>query len=471
MWTQRDQLQAYQFLRRRLVSALVVGDANHPVSPSRRLVIGCVVGLAVTLLTVAGFGIYGVLRPGSSQDWRKPGQVVLDSASGANYVLGRDGRLYPMANQASARLFAGSATTVSVSPKSLAGAPRGATLGIAGAPDSLPDTLLANRWTVCSQQPADRPTDTTPVTTALLGSSPAVPSLRTGLVVADPGGHRYLLANGHRYLLADDTIAVALSYDRVVPLPVSYSFVDVVPAGPDLGPLPVDGAGTGGPMLAGTPTRVGEVVRVPGQAANLYLVESGGLAPIDALPAQLVLATPANAAAYPGGNPAVLTVPAAAVAAAHRLDQAYPDRPASLPPAAAPTGGSAGTPAAACLTLTGSSGVVTALWLSDRLPLPSGAKPVATAAGAGTSDRTADLVLVAPNTGLLATELQSGTSTTAGTTYLVTDQGIRYPVADGKALAALGYRDGQRKPVASALLALLPVGPALDPADAARPER
>jgi type VII secretion protein EccB len=465
MWTQRDQLQAYQFLRRRLVSALVVGDANHPVSPSRRLVIGCIVGLAVTLLTVAGFGIYGVLRPGSSQDWRKPGQVVLDSASGANYVLGKDGRLYPMANQASARLFAGSATTVSVSPKSLATAPRGATLGIAGAPDSLPATMLGNRWTVCSQQPADRPTDTTPVTTALLGVAPSVRSLRTGLVVSDPGGHRYLLANGHRYLLADDTIAVALSYDRVTPLPVSWSFVDVVPAGPDLGPLPVDGAGGQGPTLAGTPTRVGEVVQVAGQTGNLYLVESGGLAPIDALPARLVLATPQNAAAYPDGNPTVKAVPAAAVAGAHRLDQAYPDRPVDLPPAASP----AGPALAACLTLNGETGVVGALWLSDHLPLRPGAKPVATGGGAGTSDRTADLVLVAPGTGLLAAEHQSGTAG-AGTTYLVTDQGIRFPVAGGGALAALGYKAAQRKPVASALLALLPVGPALDPAAAARPE-
>ena len=32
MWTERDQIQAYQFLRRRLVSALTVADANHPVA-------------------------------------------------------------------------------------------------------------------------------------------------------------------------------------------------------------------------------------------------------------------------------------------------------------------------------------------------------------------------------------------------------------------------------------------------------
>jgi hypothetical protein len=64
MWTTRDQLQAYQFLRRRLVSALQTGDANNPVSPSRRLMLAYAVGVALTLIAVAGIGAYGLLRPG-----------------------------------------------------------------------------------------------------------------------------------------------------------------------------------------------------------------------------------------------------------------------------------------------------------------------------------------------------------------------------------------------------------------------
>jgi Type VII secretion system ESX-1, transport TM domain B len=64
MWTTRDQLQAYQFLRRRLVSALQTGDANNPVSPSRRLMLAYAVGFAVMLIAVAGVGIYAALRPG-----------------------------------------------------------------------------------------------------------------------------------------------------------------------------------------------------------------------------------------------------------------------------------------------------------------------------------------------------------------------------------------------------------------------
>jgi len=63
MWTTKDQVQAYEFLRRRHVSALLTADANHPTSPSRRLVLGYLVGIACMVLAVTGFAIYGLLRP------------------------------------------------------------------------------------------------------------------------------------------------------------------------------------------------------------------------------------------------------------------------------------------------------------------------------------------------------------------------------------------------------------------------
>ncbi len=59
MWTQRDQIQAYQFLRRRLVSALVKADADHPTPPSKRLILGTIIGVAAAVLITAVFGIIG----------------------------------------------------------------------------------------------------------------------------------------------------------------------------------------------------------------------------------------------------------------------------------------------------------------------------------------------------------------------------------------------------------------------------
>jgi hypothetical protein len=55
------------------------------------------------------------------------------------------------------------------------------------------------------------------------------------------------------------------------------------------------------------------------------------------------------------------------------------------------------------------------------------------------------------------------------TTYLVTDTGRKYPVVNAQALASLGYGGAARPPVAGSLLALVPTGPALDPATAGRP--
>jgi hypothetical protein len=56
-----------------------------------------------------------------------------------------------------------------------------------------------------------------------------------------------------------------------------------------------------------------------------------------------------------------------------------------------------------------------------------------------------------------------------GTVYLVTDTGFRYPVAGEEAVKALGFGGVRRQPVPAALLALVPAGPSLDPASAARP--
>lgn len=48
-----------------------------------------------------------------------------------------------------------------------------------------------------------------------------------------------------------------------------------------------------------------------------------------------------------------------------------------------------------------------------------------------------------------------------GVTYLVTEAGKKYPLADGDATAALGYTESAAIPVPMPLLNLLPTGPVL----------
>ncbi len=465
MWTQRDQIQAYQFLRRRLVSALVSADANHPVAPSRRLVIGTLCGLGVALLVTAVFGVIGLLKPSGGKDWLAGGKVIVEENTGARYILGQDGALHPVLNYASARLLAGGNgdATVTVPPDKLAKAPRGAQIGIPGAPDSLPAAaaLVGAQWTSCSRTTQDAPASAEPATTLLLGAPASGIDLPRdqAIVVRVPEGERFLVTAGRRYKLTADA-AAALQFDGYPAIAVSSRWIGTVAAGRDLAYRAVEDAGRPGPKVGGTQTKVGSVLGVvdamasPGDATTYYLVRAEGLEPIGQTEASLLINTPENADAY-SGVPAPVAVRAADVAAVPKVgapraggaDPAdYPDR---IPRKAPVTGQSV------TLCAQGSRIVISA-----QVPLPQGAKAIPVTAR--TDALVADEVFVPPSGGAVVTESGSGT------VYVVTDTGLKYPVASSEALASLGYGQAERLPVPNGLLALVPRGPALDPALAGR---
>lgn len=465
MWTQRDQIQAYQFLRRRLVSALVSADANHPVAPSRRLVIGTLCGLGVALLVTAVFGVIGLLKPSGGKDWLAGGKVIVEEGTGARYILGQDGALHPVLNYASARLMAGGNgdATVTVPSDKLAKAPRGSQIGIPGAPDSLPAAaaLVHTPWTSCSRTTQDAPASAEPETTVLLGAPAAGVDLPRdqAVVVRVPDGERYLVTAGRRYKLTPEA-ATALQFDTYPVIAVSSRWIGTVAAGRDLAYRAVEDAGRPGPKVGGTATKVGSVLGVvdamasPGDATSYYLVRAEGLQPIGQTEASLLINTPENAVAYTG-VPAPVAVRAADVAAVPKVastrtggaDPAeYPDR---IPRKAPVTGQSV------TLCAQGSRIVISA-----QVPLPQGAKAIPVTAR--TDALVADAVFVPPSGGAVVAESGSGT------VYVVTDTGLKYPVASTEALASLGYGQAERQPVPNGLLALVPRGPALDPAQAGR---
>ncbi|HEX3589387.1 MAG TPA: type VII secretion protein EccB [Pseudonocardiaceae bacterium] len=451
MWTQRDQIQAYQFLRRRLISALVTGDANHPTSPGRRLVLGTILGIGAAVLTAAAFGVIGLLSPSGSADWRQGGQVIVEKETGARYVLGQDGLLHPVLNYASARLLAGGTAdqTVTVSSDTLRSASRGAMLGIPGAPDSLPasNALSATTFTSCTRTPPDLPAAARPVSTVVVGpSAPAGRALPDGqaVLVAPGDGGTFLVTGGLRYRIGGQAALAALGYEDASALPVAVSWLDTVPAGRDLDLLAVPDAGAPGPAIGGKQTLVGQVL---GDGA-FYLVRAHGVTPIGATGARLVLGDSGNAAAYPDGTPAVVTMSVAALDGAPRAGTAPAGYPSTLPRplATAPT-------TAVCAVDDGDGVRITT---SDRLP----AHP--TQVGTRTDARVADAVSVPPGTGALVRE-QAGAGGATGALYLITDSGQKYPVPSDGAAAALGYAGVRPAPVSGTELALLPTGPSLDP--------
>ena len=506
MWTQRDQIQAFQFLRRRIVSAMQFGDANHPVAPGRRVMVATASGLGAMLLISGGILVFAVLRPGSTADWRQPGQILIEKESGAGFVLGADGLIHPVLNYASARLLIGGDRTTSIPARSLADAPRGRPLGIPDAPASLAaaGSLIDGPWAVCVTSGAAPPADTgsggsdkngadqngaaekggdraaTTVTTLVVGR-PAPPrqlSPEQGMIVAGPDGSRHLLADGRRMRLRGNAV-VALGFDAVQPVPVSAAWLRAIPEGPELALLNVPNSGTAGPRFAGERTRVGQVLLVEGVGGEdrYYLATRDALVPIGQTEAALIVGNPENRAAYRDGVAGPLTVSAADVTASGLVERSTgPQKyPARLPELVLGDG-----PAAAlCAGRTGAG--PTQLWTADAPPLPAGSRALPVAAEARTSGAAADQVYVTPGAGLLVTGPQTAGKNDAGDkpgadsslpspTYLVTDQGVRFRLRDRAAAAALGYGDAPVTTVDAGLLELMPSGPELS-TEAARQEK
>jgi type VII secretion protein EccB len=465
MWTQRDQIQAYQFLRRRLVSAIVSADANHPVSPSRRLALGTVLGLIATLIVTAAFGVIGFLRPSTSSDWKKPGQVVIEKETGSRFVIAGDGLLHPVLNFASARLLAGGdgSKTTTVPAKQLSTVGRGSPLGIAGAPDAIPN---ANRishgpLTVCSQLATDQPAAqapktvvrwTSPVEGKLLGAGQA-------LLVSD-GTSEDLVVGGMRFRVPGTGQAAALGLSGQRVTRGSAPWLSAVPSGADLDFLTVAGAGQPGPKLGAASVPIGSVLLVstpalPSTTGEYYLVLKAGIASVTPIQAQLAMTAPVNRRAGLTGK----AVPVTADQLAGIPTASLPDRLDSVAQQLTAAPRLVSLPAASPVCLVTADNTTELLVAEPGTDITS--QTAAPIGGPGKSG--ADLIGVPAGTGGLVSNRPSGA---AGTTYLLADDGIKYPVPSAAAQTALGF--GKLAPVqlSTAVLALLPTGPALDPAAA-----
>jgi hypothetical protein len=86
-------------------------------------------------------------------------------------------------------------------------------------------------------------------------------------------------------------------------------------------------------------------------------------------------------------------------------------------------------------------------------------------AGKHTVGTTADQVVIPTGGGALVAAV-AAPGAPPGTGFLITDLGVKYPLADENVASVLGYGHMPAVGVPVGLLALLPSGPALNPADA-----
>ncbi len=198
-----DSLHSHQFVVQRVVAALAVRDPDPIASPVRRIGATLIAGVLVALLAAAAVGAYGALRPAPSDAWRAADALVVEAETGARFVY-RGGVLHPVLNYSSALLILGAAPARAQVPRAgLVGIPRGAAVGIPGAPDLLPGPgeLLTGGWTLCSR------TSAAGVESVLSVGTPAVPPGGTrlgsdGLMVTDPSGGLHLLWNNRRFAVS-----------------------------------------------------------------------------------------------------------------------------------------------------------------------------------------------------------------------------------------------------------------------------
>lgn len=437
MASKRDLVEAQTYSRRRLLTAFTSGAPGgrelEPTKPLR----GVVAGVSLSVLLVLGSLGFGLLSPTLPDGWDDQSLLIVEG-DGSRYV-GIQGTLHPVLNVTSARLVldSGSFHVVDVSEDDITDAPRGATIGIAGAPDELP---LASRLTATGWQACIAPDGGTALAVDPDAPAPVADAGSGALVEA--AGTLYLVTGGarHRIPAADEAAVLrALGLDTATPMAAGADWLNLVPAGSDLAPLTVDGAGDAALPEGGLPidTRVGTLVEVTGvgDGARRYVVDARGeLAPLSELAYPLYLLGAGDLAAQP------LQVTSAEIAAVRTSATAV--APADLP-ATVPTLPAAGSTACVVLTTgTAATDERVDLVLRDATEVEAG-------------------VRVAPGSGALVRAQTADGA--AATVRLVDGSGRAYPVPDAgdEVLARLGYAPDDVTRVPPAWADLLPTGPDL----------
>lgn len=297
MASKKDLVEAYQFSRRRLVTAFVSGaPGGREVEPPRpaRTIVG---GLALAVLMIAGAAIAGMLAPRDPADWKQVG-LILSKETGAVYVItDADAEplvLHPVINITSARLIVGSGDPKVISQDTIDDQRIGNAIGILDAPADLPSTkrLVDDGWTACTREGNG--------IRVHLGAEPLAAEVANGgaLVVSKQDQQLYLIATSpdlgdpsqppraHRYLVprgpnVDGMLNQLNMPSSVEAVPVAEEWLALFPAGGDLsfaafGVTGVGGAPKGSSLPPGA--KVGDLVTTRGNES--YLLTARGPLPL-----------------------------------------------------------------------------------------------------------------------------------------------------------------------------------------------
>jgi type VII secretion protein EccB len=442
MYGRREQVEAHSFLTGRITAAVLRTDPDSSDRPLRRTTVGMAGGIGVAILVVAIVLIVTLFTDRTGDSWREPGTLIVEEDSGNRYLL-INNQLRPVLNYASARLLVqGNPPVVSVTADDLSDVPKGAPVGIMGAPDTLPPPQpTAQPWTVCAGA-----TEEDPDVAVTVGDVPGVRAVGEGEALLVRNGDQVFLAwQENRLRITAAWVPRALGLDPSAAVQVDSAWLNTLPAGPDLGAPPVEHGGPG-PNLGGRFTTTGQLVTVPEAVGdNDFVVAADGLLPVSETVAALLRADPDT-----GQQPEITLTPAQLA-----TQQVLP----------APVW-QADLPAKPPVAMDIRSSVPCVRWESDRAALVAapamiGSTQDSDPAGVTRDGRVADVVDVAPGAGVLARTRPAPGVPGAGV-YLITEAGAKFPVGSSKGAEALGFSVAAAVLVPAELLALLPTGPTLD---------
>ncbi|OLZ55987.1 type VII secretion protein EccB [Amycolatopsis keratiniphila] len=507
--TTKSQVQAYQFVLRRMQSALVRRDAVMLHDPMRTHTRATIVGVVLAALGVLVFIIWGLLSPKPAVP--DAGNIVIGEQSGTVYVVaGNPKKLIPTFNLASARLLiiaqskqgqqqAGGKPTgptqasevknpTVVSDEQLKNIPRGQLMGIPNGPQLMPtDTQrVSPEWGVCDEVVYDESVpqpDLSKTETTVYAGVKQLGNRELGqneaLLAKGVNGREYLIyrqtpdpnarnANAVKAEIKPEANAVRSALklsDR--PRGISQGLLDAIPEVPELKLPEVPGKGEK-PNYEIDDMKVGDVFSTEQAEGrkDFYLITKDGIQAISPAVADIVQ-TGKN-----DGSTSVMSVPLGKIRNLTRVSQvveldAYPK---TVPTVLDATQGSR----VSCLSwsITGEGGGRdghTAVFVDDKLPKGRNADGSAPGVKIGTPGPVGAPINSFYMEPGFAAVVQSATGKETfdkGPIQLISDRGIRYGVPDAVTADSIGLN--KRVPAPEAIVRILPTGASLNTQDVLR---
>ncbi|HUQ57888.1 type VII secretion protein EccB [Lentzea sp.] len=510
--TTKSQVQAYQFVLRRMQSALVRRDAVMLHDPMRNHSRATAVGVVLGVVGLLGFLVFGLFKPAPKLDDQT--QIAISKETGQVYVVDASPkRLIPMTNLASARLLwfsrnspdqqsgggdapGGTAGTAQgaaggepklVSEAALANLPRGRLTGLPDAPDVLPKPNLRidAQWSVCDTLDLDefrenQAAENQIKTSVIAGVSGGNPDLgdeavlvqqRTGakkayLIYKKPNSLRDISSSTVRAEvdLKDDKVMNALKLKGKQPRAISTALLNAIPEVAPLVAPKIQDLGKQATYVTETRVNIGEVVEVSlTNTAQFMVALPDGFQDVDQTVGDLLRFAYSNAKKPIQLSPSAVS------------GNKNPKNPLTLDsyPAKIPTTLEANANnTVVCLGWKAENFTEqnkaehTSVTIGSKLPGPKEMTPVALNA-AGAAGEIIDQFMMLPGKAAVVRASQGKGDFGTGPVQVVTGRGVRYGVPDAATAAALGL-DGTFPPAPNQILSLLPMGPQLNKNEANR---